>query len=220
MSSNHIPSSIIQISRLITATLLCMCCGGCTDDRASGASTIFDKTEADAQINQARSSDLSTQPLATRSKTDNSAATIHRAVSSLEHLQSESALIFDGGISSQIAGDLLRSGRSTSDAIDRMTQDAASSTEAQDLAKHYRSSITRAMSEDAVLERLSCGLSICIGIARARSNADHEAWGRRLASDTSSPTYSYAEASENLGAGYENRFILSTDPAMNSISGN
>lgn len=197
-----------------------MCCGGCTDDRASDANTIFDRSEADAQINQARSSDLSTQPLATRSRTDNAATTFHRAVSSLEHLQSESALIFEGGISSQIAGDLLRSGRSTSDAIDRMTQDAASSTEAQDLAKYYRSSITRAMGEDAVLERLSCGLSICIGIARARSNADHEAWGHRLASDTSSPTYSYAEASENLGAGYENRFIFSTDPAMNSISGN
>jgi len=76
------------------------------------------------------------------------------------------------------------------------------------------------MGEDAQLERLSCGLSICIGIARAKSNADHEAWGRRLASDQSSPTYSYAEASENLGSGYENRFIFSTDPVMNSISGN
>jgi hypothetical protein len=154
-----------------------------------------------------------------RPKTDLPAAIIPREASSFEYLQSESALIFADGISSQAAGDLLRSGKNLSDAIDRMTQDASSSPEAQDLAKHYRSSITRAMGKDGVLERLSCGLSICMGIARARSNADHEAWGRRLASDTSSPTYSYAEASENLGAGYESRFIFSTDPAMNSISG-
>jgi len=220
VNSNHIPSSIMQISRLIAATLLCMCCAGCTDERVSDANAIFDKTEADAQINQSRSSHHSTQPLARGSKADNSAATFHRSASSLEHLQSESALIFQGGISSQAAEDILRSGRSTSDAIDRMTEDAASSTEALDLAKHYRSSITRAMGEEALLERLSCGLSICIGIARAKSNADHEAWGRRFASDTSSPTYSYAEASENHGAGHENRFIFSTDPAMNSISGN
>lgn len=220
MSSNHVPSSIIHISHLIAATLLCMCCAGCTDDRASDANTTLNTSAADAQINQAISSDLSTKPLVVRSRTDNSTATSRRVASSLEHLQSESALIFEGGISSQVAADLLRSGRSTSDVIDRMTQDAATSTEAQDLAKHYRSSITRAMGEDAQLERLSCGLSICIGIARAKSNADHEAWGRRLASDQSSPTYSYAEASENLGSGYENRFIFSTDPVMNSISGN
>lgn len=220
MSSNHEPSSIMQLSCLITAILLCMCCTGCTEHRASNTNTNLDRTEADAKIDQARSSNLNTQPLATRPETDNSATTLHRAASSIEHLQSESALIFEGGISSQVSEELLRSGRSTSDAIDRLTADAASSTEAQDLAKHYRSSITRAMGDDALLERLSCGLSICIGIAQARSNADHEAWGQRLASDTSSPTYSYAETSENLGAGYENRFIFSTDPAMNSISGN
>jgi hypothetical protein len=210
----------MQASRLITAVLLCMCCAGCTEYTAQSTNTILDKTEEDAQINQVISSNLSTQPPVTRPETYNSAATLHRAASSIEHLQSESALIFEGGISSQVSEELLRSGRSTSDAIDRLTVDAASSTEAQDLAKHYRSSIARAMGEDALLERLSCGLSICIGIARARSNADHEAWGQRLASDTSSPTYSYAETSENIGAGYENRFIFSTDPAMNSISGN
>lgn len=220
MSSNHLPSSIMQPSRLITAVLLCMSCAGCTEYRAPNTNTILDRTEEDAQINQVISSNPSTQPSVTRPETDISAATLRRAASSLEHLQSESAFIFEGGISSQVSEQLLRSGRSTSDAIDRLTMDAASSTEAQDLAKHYRSSISRAMGEDALLERLSCGLSICIGIARARSNADHEAWGQRLASDTSSPTYSYAETSENLGAGYENRFIFSTNPAMNSISGN
>ncbi len=169
MSSNHVPSSIIHISHLIAATLLCMCCAGCTDDRASDANTTLNTSAADAQINQVISSDLSTKPLVVRSRTDNSTATSRRVASSLEHLQSESALIFEGGISSQVAADLLRSGRSTSDVIDRMTQDAATSTEAQDLAKHYRSSITRAMGEDAQLERLSCGLSICIGIARAKA---------------------------------------------------
>ncbi len=220
MSSSNAPSSIIQLPRLINAVLLCICCAGCTEYRASDANTILDRTEEEPQISLARSDNLSTQPPATRSETDNSAAALPRAASSIEHLQSESALIFEGGISSQVSEEVLRSGRSTSDAIDRLTVDAASNTDAQDLAKHYRSSITRAMGEDALLERLSCGLSICIGIAQARSNADHEAWGQRLASDTSSPTYSYAETSENINARYENRFIFSTDPAVNSISGN
>ncbi len=219
MSSNHVPSSIIHISHLIAATLLCMCCAGCTDDRASDANTT--QYERGRRTNQSSHIERSQhKALGCAIKNRQLDSNLPSRSISLEHLQSESALIFEGGISSQVAADLLRSGRSTSDVIDRMTQDAATSTEAQDLAKHYRSSITRAMGEDAQLERLSCGLSICIGIARAKSNADHEAWGRRLASDQSSPTYSYAEASENLGSGYENRFIFSTDPVMNSISGN
>ncbi|MBH1852997.1 hypothetical protein N5D45_14630 [Stenotrophomonas sp. GD03819] len=128
--------------------------------------------------------------------------------------------MFKDGISILAAEDLLQSSRNMSDAINRITQDAASSPEAQDLTRHYRSSLERAMGQEGVLERFSCGLSICIGIARTRSSADHEAWGRRFASDASSPTYSYAEASEHYWMGYENRFIFSTDPEMSSISGN
>jgi len=212
--------SIMPFARLATAMLLCLSCAGCTDDRTSDPNASHRNAAAGPELNQDGSNAASTEPPTKRPRTDIPTATIQHAASSPGHLRSESMLMFEHGISGQAAEDLLQSSRSMSDAMDRMDKDAASIPEAQDLTRHYRSSLTRAMGQKAVLEQLSCGLTICLGIARARSNAEHEAWGRRFASDASSPTFSYAEASENLGSSYQNRFIFSTDPAANSIGGN
>lgn len=136
------------------------------------------------------------------------------------YLESEERMILDTGISSDAARELLGSSMSLEKAADRMDRDAASRPEAQDLTAHYRASLLRAIGENGTLERLSCGLSICIGSIRAGTVADHEAWGERFSSDPSSRTYSFTQAFENLGASHQTRFIFSTDSALNAITGN
>jgi len=217
-----VPPAFTRCFSPIVATLLGLCCSGCIDGKSPKADGNQQGTTEEGSIGQ-RHPDT-TESANPRGRTISnqriSVSARNRTERTSEYLQVESGFMQNRGISSQTAEDLLRSSRSTYEAIDRMTIDAASSPDAQDLARHYRSSLMRAMDQNAVLERLACGLSICIGIARARSNADHQAWGQRLASDRSSPTYSYAEASEGIGAGYENRFMFSTDPELNSINGN
>lgn len=214
--------AITRYFRPIVAALLGLCCSGCIDGKSPAADGNQQRTTEESSTSQ-RHPDISesANPRGrTSSNQSASALVMNRMERTFEHLQAESGFMANGGISSQTAEDLLRSSRSTSEAIERMTIDAASSPDAQDLTRHYRSSLMRAMDQNAVLERLACGLSLCVGIARARSNADHQAWGQRLASDRSSPTYGYVETSESLGAEYENRFMFSTDPELNSISGN
>ncbi len=214
MPCHHLSIAPLRYLHRITAMLFCLSCAGCIADSTPDPDVSLRRAATEAQVPPAISNaDASPNPGVPTAST-------HRAASSLALLRSESALMFKDGISILAAEDLLQSSRKMSDAINRMTQDAASSPEAQDLTRHYRSSLERAMGQEGVLERFSCGLSICIGIARTRSSADHEAWGHRFASDASSPTYSYAEASEHSWMGYENRFIFSTDPEMSSISGN
>lgn len=214
MPCHHLSIAPLRYFHRITAMLLCLCCAGCIADSTPDPDVNLRKAAREAQAPPAISNaDALPNPGIPTAPT-------HRAASSLALLRSESALMFKDGISILAAEDLLQSSRNMSDAINRMTQDAASSPDAQDLTRHYRSSLERAIGQEGVLERFSCGLSICIGIARTRRSTDHEAWGHRFASDASSPTYSYAEASEHSWMGYENRFIFSTDPEMSSISGN
>jgi len=217
-----VPPASTRHFGLIAAMLLGLYCSGCVDGKSQTADRNQQRSTEEGGINYFHP-DLP-EPAGRSGRTSSneavSASASNRRERTFEYLQVESGFMANGGISNQAAETLLRSSRSSSDAIDRMTIDAASSPDAQDLTRHYRSSLERAMGQDGVLDRLACGLSICIGIARAQSSADHEAWGHRLASDRSSPTYSYAEVSEKLGAGYENRFMFSTDPELNSISGN
>lgn len=222
MPVSPVPPAFTRYFSPIVATLLGLCCSGCIDDRSPKADGNQQRTTEESSASQRHPDTPDSANPRGRTLSDQgiSASSENRTERTSEYLQVESGFMANRGISSQTAEDLLRSSRSTHDAIDRMTIDAASSPDAQDLARHYRSSLIRAMDQNTVLERLACGLSICIGIARARSNADHEAWVQRLASDQSSPTYSYAEVAEGIGAGYENRFIFSIDPELNSISGN
>lgn len=207
---------------LLMSTILSLYCAGCTDGGALSADDTPQGIAESGNITRVEPAASDSAPPAVRTPSNHtaSATTLGHPRSTLEHLQVESIFILNEGISSQAAEDLLHSSRTASDAIDRMTRDAASSPDAQDLTKHYRSALTRAIGPSGVLDGFSCGLSICIGIARSRGSSDHEGWEHRLASDPSSPTYSYAEASEGIDGGYETRFIFSTDPALNSISGN
>lgn len=206
----------------ITALLFCLCCAGCIADRASAPEVKPGEIAAEARAATVLSNADATpsQAMVAVPATGTSAAAAHRAGSSAALLRSESALVFKEGISILAAENLLTSSSNMSDAIKRLSEEAASSPEVQDLTRHYRSALERAMAQEGVLEGFSCGLSICIGLVRSGSLAGHETWSRRFASDAAAPTYSYADASEDSRMGYENRFIFSTDPALRAISGN
>lgn len=222
MRQFHESSRIKRHSIILMSALLSLNCTGCTGGDTSSANGNSQRATELSNIAQLGSDkrNQANPPSRTSSNQEVSAAAGSRPEGTPRHLQAEAELILNDGISSQAASDILRSRLSISDAIDRMTQNAAADPDAQDLTRHYRSALIRALGENGALDDFSCGLSICIGIARSRGIADHETWERSLASDPSSPTYSYAESSEEVEGRYESRFIFSTDPALNSISGN
>lgn len=206
---------------LASATWICLLCAGCSadKDRTAGPSVVQPAAAKQTEMASDHAREAVAAEAHSAGKRGTSSA-IASSGSALDYLPSESSFVLNEGISIRKLEHLLHSSRAMSDAIDRMSQEAASSPEALALTAHYRFSLLRAMGQTATLDRLSCGLSICIGIARAESLTDHEAWGRRITSDPSSPTFSYGEAFEDIAGGYENRFIFSTDPALNAISGN
>lgn len=215
--------SVAMGGRLLTAGLTAvalLCCASCSSEKEGHPESIRPHSavrQASGHTgNESRDADEKSLVSAANHK---ASSTNTGAAGPFGYLHAESKFVFNGGLSSREAGVLLRSHRSLSDAIDRLSQESASSPEAQDLTGHYRSSLVRAMGNRATLERLSCGLSLCIGVAHARSESDHAAWNDRFGADPAALTYSYMEAVEAVGGGYESRFIFSTDPALNSISG-
>lgn len=132
-------------------------------------------------------------------------------------LATESTLVADQGVSAQVATDLLSSPEHLAKAVQKMERDASGSPEAQDLAKHYRSAISRAVGSDGAVENFSCGLSVCAGSVRSRLDVDQDAWVSRLNDDKSALTYSYVDTAERVGGFNEIRFVFSTDPALNAI---
>lgn len=90
--------------------------------------------------------------------------------------------------------------------------------EAQDLARHYRSALERAVGVQGVVEDLTCGLSICMGLVSARSRADHDAWDERLYEDSSAARHVILQAVEMNGDRLQNRFLFSTDSGIKAIA--
>jgi hypothetical protein len=90
--------------------------------------------------------------------------------------------------------------------------------EAQDLAKHYRNAIERAVGAQGVVEDLTCGLSLCMGSVAARSRADHDAWAERLYENPEAVRHVTLHVFEVNGDRLQNRFLFSTDAAIKAIA--
>lgn len=135
------------------------------------------------------------------------------------YLPAESKLLADGGLATERAVALLQSDKQFQQAARAFDQGAANSSEAHDLAVHYKAAISRGLGDKAVLRDFSCGLSLCIGSMRTKSPGDYTAWSERFAKDTGAPTYSFMETTKKLSEGeYESRFVFSTDPGANSMT--
>jgi hypothetical protein len=133
------------------------------------------------------------------------------------YLVTESAFIERGGISSETTDPILESRDLFSKTFERMSEDEKKSMEAQDLAKHYRNALERAVGDLGVVEDLTCGLSLCMGSVAARSRVDHAAWAERLYEDPDAARHVILDVFEMNGDRLQNRFLFSTDSAIKAI---
>lgn len=134
------------------------------------------------------------------------------------YLASESEFIERGGISSEQADPLLESRELFMNAIQRMREDEEKSIEAQDLARHYRSALERAVGEHDVVEDVTCGLSLCMGSVSSRSRADRDAWAQRLYEDTDAVRHVTFDVFDRYDGRLHNRFLFSADDAIRAIA--
>lgn len=133
------------------------------------------------------------------------------------HLATESEFIKGGGISSEWADPVLESGDLFSSALQRMSEDEAESTEAQDLARRYRNALERAVGTQDVVEDLTCGVSLCMGAVSSQSRADRDAWAERLYEDADAVRHVTFDVFEMNGDRLHNRFLFSADVAIKAI---
>lgn len=134
------------------------------------------------------------------------------------YLLTESAFIAREGISTVGSDPILESRELFSNALARMSDDEKKSMEAQDLAKHYKNALERAVGAQGVVEDLTCGLSLCMGSVAARSRADHDAWAERLYEDPDAVRHVTLQVFEMKGDLLQNRFLFSTDSAIKAIA--
>lgn len=132
-------------------------------------------------------------------------------------LSTEESFVDQDGISTSMAFQMLSSSENLAKAIERMTADASGSMEAQDLSRHYRSAIARAVGDNGDIESFACGLSLCAGSVRTRTSDEGDAWRYRFLDDSSARTYGNVSDVEDLGGVYETRFMFSTDPAVPAL---
>jgi len=133
------------------------------------------------------------------------------------YLATESEFIKGRGISAEATDPLLESKELFSIAFKRMSEEESRSIEAQDLAKHYKSALTRAVGAQGVVEDLTCGLSLCMGSVSAATRADHDAWEDRLHEDPGAVRHVILQAVEMNGGRLQNRFLFSTDAGIKAI---
>lgn len=133
------------------------------------------------------------------------------------YLATEATMIEQDGISGERSDEILEDTALFSKALARMSDDEKTSMEAQELARHHRNVLVRAVGDQGVVEDLTCGLSLCMGAVTARSQVDHDAWHGRLAKDPAARRYGAIHRFEPVGDQVQKRFVFSADPAVAAI---
>ncbi|MFL9583805.1 hypothetical protein [Stenotrophomonas sp. AB1(2024)] len=126
-------------------------------------------------------------------------------------------MIVHNSISIDMSNEMLEDNALFSSALERMRDEERTSAEAQQLARHHREVLERAVGELGVVEDLTCGLSLCIGSVTSLTQADHEAWSRRLVKDPAARRYGAVHSYEPVGDQLQHRFVFSTDPAVAAL---
>ncbi len=132
-------------------------------------------------------------------------------------LATESTLIVEDSISIDRSREMLEDNALFSSALASMLDEEKTSTEAQRLASHHRDVLERAVGQLGVVEDLTCGLSLCIGSVLSLTQADHEAWSRRLVKDPAARRYGAVHSYEPMGEQLQHRFVFSADPAVAAL---
>lgn len=97
-------------------------------------------------------------------------------------------------------------------------REVASDRDAQDLTHLYRKEIQHQLGNSARLASLNCGGSLCLGtILTYGDNSAYSTWSDVFFESPRTPNYVFSETTLKRGQNFENRFVFSTDPAVNSV---
>lgn len=144
-----------------------------------------------------------------------------REVSSLP---SEHAYLQGDALSGTVAAQSFRAPPEVFDkAIEALRNEAARDNEATQQTRAYRDAIEAQFANSGGRLRLQnfvCGLSVCLGSLRTSDSEGYNAWAKQMFDSGQPPHYSFTDGRFPLGGDvYEYRFLFSTDPAVNRISG-
>lgn len=133
------------------------------------------------------------------------------------YLKTEARFVSEKGLSTYATNEVLGSHDGFRSALDEMRRDASRSMEAQDMTDLIRTALERAVGKDAAVTGFSCGLTVCMGTVRVRSEVKHERWVMKFLNDGSFRVFGFLDVAEKVGGTYESRFIFSTDPDVPGI---
>jgi len=135
------------------------------------------------------------------------------------YLPTEQRLMRQDGIALETVMPLLASAH-FDQSINALGRESSRDAEAQQLTRLYAQEAMQALEGKGQLAGLSCGLSVCMGAVRMSSKEAASEWSNAFADRKSAPSYSFVSDIRQIGAGqYESRFVFSTDPAANSLTG-
>lgn len=136
-----------------------------------------------------------------------------------KYLPSEQRLLRQGGLALESVMPILAS-PNFDKSVNSLARDAANDPEAQQLSRLYANEAMQSLDKRGQLTGLSCGLSVCMGAVRMASKEAASEWSNAFADRKSAPSYSFVSDIRQIGANqYEARFVFSTDPTTNSLTG-
>lgn len=133
------------------------------------------------------------------------------------YLPAERRLLQGDHLSAAAAEAMLKSDRFI-DRVREFEAEAARDRDAQDLTNAYRKQVEQALAEGRLMA-FACGLSVCAGSIRTPSAQAYADWSEAFASNPGAPIYSQVDYPVERAEGdYENRFVISIDPAANGVT--
>lgn len=146
--------------------------------------------------------------------------TARAAPRSSDRLPAEARWLAGDDVSAASVSELLRSGQGFDAAIDALAIDMAVDAEAEALMDAYSEVIETQLPETGTvrLERLACGLRLCLARFEETARGDWNAWRRSFDADTRTPHHVFIEREVDLGDGVtERRVLFATDPGSSGI---
>lgn len=132
------------------------------------------------------------------------------------YLKAELQYIGKGGIEANDVDQVLQSRHAFTSALLAFDEQASSSLEAQDMTRHFRAVMLRALGENMTVHSLSCGLSVCMGSVQSGSKFD-DTWAHAFFDHGSIKVFGFIEAADQIGGLHERRFLFSMDPELPGI---
>lgn len=219
------PSRMTQMKRYLAFALCTPCILiACSSPNLPATNT----TDGDQRADQlATAVEDGTSELASQSKTESASGRLdsasHRRTSETRPTNADTYLTTErefltGNSLSSVSTERILSAKSFNSITTEFERESASNRDAQDLTQLYRREIQLQLGNSARLASLICGNSLCLGtILTHGDNMAYSKWSDVFFESPRTPNYVFSELTLKRGQGFENRFVFSTDPSVNSV---